>query len=153
MITFKKIDKENYMECISLKVKATQRDFVADNAQSLLDAHYLEGLETLGVYHDDTMVGFLLYDYDTELGGWSLSRFMIGAQYQGKGFGSAALKSFLQFFASNIGTNALIACVNIENKTTLALFQKFGFAFVEEIEYTHLNKTYREMKLVKRDWA
>lgn len=153
MITFQKIDKENYMECISLKVKEHQRDFVADNVQSLLDAHYLDGLETLAVYHNDTMVGFLLYDYDADLGGWSLSRFMIGAQYQGKGFGTAALKSFLRFFENSVGAKPLFACVNIENQTTIALFQKFGFAFVEEIEYTYLNKTYREVKLSKRDWA
>ncbi len=153
MITFQKIDKENYMDCIALKVKATQRDFVADNAQSLLDAQYLEGLETFGIYHGDTMVGFLLYDYDTELGGWSLSRFMIGAQHQGKGFGAAALQSFLQFFESNIGAKPLVACVNVENQTTLALFQKFGFDFVEEIEYTYCNKTYREAKLLKCNWS
>ncbi len=152
MLTFKKIDKENYMECILLKVKEHQQDFVADNAQSLLDAHYLEGLETFGIYHNDIMVGFLLYDYDAELGGWSLSRFMIGAQYQGKGFGTAALNSFLRFFESNIGTKPLFACVNVENKITIALFQKFGFDFVEEIEYTHLNKTYQEVKLRKLGW-
>ncbi len=63
MISFKNINKENYMECISLKVKAAQCDFVADNAQSLLDAHYLEGLETFGIYH--TFVAF-----PTDLSPW-----------------------------------------------------------------------------------
>lgn len=32
MITFREIDKSNYMECICLKVKDEQRGFVADNA-------------------------------------------------------------------------------------------------------------------------
>ena len=35
MITFREIDKSNYMECICLKVKDEQRGFVADNARSL----------------------------------------------------------------------------------------------------------------------
>ena len=30
------------------------------------------------------MVGFILYDYDDQIPGWSMSRFMIGKQYQGK---------------------------------------------------------------------
>ena len=38
MITFREIDKSNYMECICLKVKDEQRGFVADNARSLADA-------------------------------------------------------------------------------------------------------------------
>ncbi|WP_242974160.1 MULTISPECIES: hypothetical protein [Clostridium] len=47
------------------------------------------------------MVGFLLYDYDEELKGWSFSRFMIDIKYQNKGFGSKALEKFLVFFMIN----------------------------------------------------
>lgn len=48
MITFREIDKSNYMECISLKVKDEQRGFVADNARSLAEARFEEGLYTRG---------------------------------------------------------------------------------------------------------
>ncbi len=149
MIEFKKIDKENYLECIQLKVHEHQKEFVADNAQSLLDAHYIGGLHTLGIYNNDKMVGFLLFDYDKDLKGWSLSRFMIDKEYQGKGFGKAALAEFLKYFEDNIGNEAIYACVNTENINTVELFKKFGFKFVEEIEYTFLNKVFREVKLLK----
>lgn len=149
MITFKNIDKENYMECISLKLKEHQKDFVADNAQSLLDAHYLDGLETLGIYHDNKMVGFILYDYDPELEGWSISRFMIGDEYQGQGFGKVSLKIFLKTFAFKFENKPLYACISIKNENTIGLFKSFGFTFVEEIEYTFLNKVYKELKFVK----
>ena len=43
MITFREIDKSNYMECICLKVKDEQRGFVADNARSLAEARFEEG--------------------------------------------------------------------------------------------------------------
>ena len=46
MITFREIDKSNYMECICLKVKDEQRGFVADNARSLAEARFEEGLYT-----------------------------------------------------------------------------------------------------------
>ncbi len=147
VIRFKKIDKENYMECIMLKVNEHQRNFVADNAQSLLDAHYLGGLETLGIYDNETMIGFILYDFDEDLKGWSISRFMIDKEYQGRGLGKAALKAFLEYFDSSVGESPLYACVNIENKNTIELFKKFEFSFVEEIEYTFLEKVFREAKL------
>ena len=79
MITFREIDKSNYMECICLKVKDEQRGFVADNARSLAEARFEEGLYTRAVYSDGVMVGFVLFDYDPELPGWCMSRFMIGA--------------------------------------------------------------------------
>ena len=78
MITFREIDKSNYMECICLKVKDEQRGFVADNARSLAEARFEEGLYTRAVYSDGVMVGFVLFDYDPELPGWCMSRFMIG---------------------------------------------------------------------------
>lgn len=44
MISFREIDKSNYLECICLKVKDEQRGFVADNARSLVEARFEEGL-------------------------------------------------------------------------------------------------------------
>lgn len=42
----------------------SQEGFVADNKQSLVEATYEDGLYNLGIYYEDTMVGFVLYDYD-----------------------------------------------------------------------------------------
>ena len=150
MIEFRKIDENNYLECISLKINENQLDFVADNARSLLDAVYLEGLKTLGIYNDHTMVGFLLYDYDQELQGWSLSRFMIDLKYQGNGYGTASLKAFLDLFKNEIGPEKLYACVNVNNIGTIKLFKKFGFDGTEEIQYTSSGKVFRELKLQKQ---
>lgn len=87
MIHLKEIDKHNYMDAIFLKTKENQRNFVADNATSLAEAKYEEGLYVRGIYNDETMIGFALFDYDTEIPGWSLSRYMIDEKYQAKGYG------------------------------------------------------------------
>ena len=107
MITFREIDKSNYMECICLKVKDEQRGFVADNARSLAEARFEEGLYTRAVYSDGVMVGFVLFDYDPELPGWCMSRFMIGAQYQGRGLGKEAVLRFLDFMREHMGVREL----------------------------------------------
>lgn len=93
-INFREIDKSNYSTCISLKVGEHQTNYVASNVFSLVQAFYEEKLYPLGICNGDEMVGFLLYDYDEELGGWSLSRFMIDIEHQNKGIGSKALESF-----------------------------------------------------------
>ena len=95
---FREIDKTNYWECMALTIDDSQEGFVADNKQSLVEAAYEDGLYTLGIYHEETMVGFVLYDYDDTFPGWSMSRFMIGKQFQGKGYGKQAARAFLNYF-------------------------------------------------------
>ena len=94
-IKFRDIDKSNYNECISLRVGEHQKNYVASNMYSLVQASYEDGLYPLGIFNEDEMIGFLLYDYDEELNGWSFSRFMIDIKYQNKGFGRKALEKFI----------------------------------------------------------
>ena len=120
MITFREIDKSNYMDCICLHVADEQKGFVADNARSLVEARFEEGLYTRAIYADGVMVGFLLFDYDPEIPGWSLSRMMIGAQYQGRGYGTAAVKAFLQYIRDTMAIRELYLCVELENTVAAA---------------------------------
>ena len=55
---FKKIDKSNYWDCISLTVDGSQEGFVADNKQSLVEA----------VYEDDC----ILWESTTKKQWWDL---------------------------------------------------------------------------------
>ena len=135
MITFREIDKSNYMDCICLQVADGQKGFVADNARSLVEARFEEGLYTRGIYADGVMVGFLLFDYDPEIPGWSLSRMMIGAQYQGRGYGTAAVKAFLQYIRDTMAIRELCLCVELENTVAAALYHKLGFRDVGTVEY------------------
>lgn len=135
MITFREIDKSNYMDCICLQVADNQKGFVADNARSLLEAHYEEGIYTRAIYDGDTMVGFVLFDYDPEIPGWSLSRMMIGQQYQGRGYGTAAVKALLQYFRDTMGIREVYLCVERENTVAAALYHKLGFCDVGTVEY------------------
>ncbi len=79
---FRAIDKSNYWDCMNLTVDTNQEHFVADNKRSLVEAAFEDGLYTLGIYHEETMIGFILYDYDETFPGWSMNRFMIGNHYQ-----------------------------------------------------------------------
>lgn len=146
---FKKIDKSNYWDCISLKVDESQQHFVADNTCSLVEASFEEGLYTLGIYHKEEMVGFILYDYDDTFPGWSMSRFMIGKQYQGKGYGKQAVIEFLDYFKENHNANEIYISVSLGNTIAPKMYTDIGFREIQEIEYTFDGILFKEMQMVK----
>ena len=151
-IKFSEIDKSNYNTCISLKVGAHQTNYVASNAFSLVQAFYEDGLYPLGIYNDDEMIGFLLYDYDNELEGWSFSRFMIDIKHQNNGFGSKALEKFLEFFYNKFPNENLYTSVEIDNKIAIKLYERYGFIKKNPFEYKVGDRTYKEFRMLKESW-
>ena len=146
---FREIDKSNYWDCMALTVDDGQEGFVADNQQSLVEAAYEDGLYVLGIYHEETMVGFVLYDYDDSFPGWSMSRFMIGKQFQGKGYGKRAVLAFLDYFKRNHDADKLYISVSLKNTVARKMYASIGFEEIKEIEYTFLDKHFREMQMEK----
>ena len=145
---FREIDKSNYWDCMALTIDDTQEGFVADNKQSLVEAAYEDGLYTLGIYHEEMMVGFVLYDYDEIFPGWSMSRFMIGKQFQGKGYGKQASIAFIEYFKSKHEADKLYISVSLDNTVARKMYASIGFKEIKEVEYTFLSKQFREMQMV-----
>ena len=148
MIEFKPIDRTNYQECIDLSVSEEQKNFVAPNMVSLVQAAYEPDFYPLGVYDEGKMVGFILYDFDYDLKGWSMSRFMVDEKYQNKGIGKKALKEFIHFFIYKHGRLPLYTSAEVDNSIAIGLYEHSGFEKQEEFEYEHGGRTYREIRLI-----
>lgn len=146
---FREIDKSNYWDCMAMTIGDNQKGFVADNKQSLVEAAYEDGLYTLGIYLEETMIGFILYDYDETFPGWSMSRFMIGKQFQGKGYGKQAAIAFFEYFKTKHNADKLYISVSLENILARKMYSSIGFAEIKEVEYTFGDKHYKEMQMVK----
>ena len=99
MINFKEITNANIWKVCTLEPFEEQKDFVAENIQSLAEAYATrnEGGNALplAVYNDETLVGFIMIgkgtvgnEKESELikKNYSLWRLMIDKKYQGKGF-------------------------------------------------------------------
>ncbi|WP_312832971.1 GNAT family N-acetyltransferase [Sedimentibacter saalensis] len=151
-INFREIDKFNYNTCVSLMVGEHQTNYVASNAFSLVQAFYEDELYPLAIYNGDEMVGFLLYDYDEELSGWSFSRFMIDIKHQGKGFGTKALEEFLTFFNNKFPGENLYTSVEIDNQVAIKLYEKYGFNKKYSFEYKFGDTIYKEFRMLKELW-
>ena len=147
---FREINKSNYWDCMLLTIDDSQEGFVADNKQSLVEAAYEDGLYTIGIYHKETMVGFVLYDYDDTIPGWSMSRFMIGRQFQGKGYGKQAVLTFFDYIKKKHNVDKLYISVSLKNTVARKMYTSIGFEELKEIEYTFLGRKFIEMQMVKK---
>lgn len=148
-ITLKPIDRSNYNECIALRTGEGQERFVAPNICSLVQAAYEPDLFPLAIYRDETMVGFLLYDFDWEVGGWSMSRLMVDARWQKQGIGSLALEQFLLYFRRKHGELPLYTSAEVENAAAISLYEKAGFARRETFSYEMDGVTYTEVRMLR----
>ena len=121
-IRLEKIDYYNYSDVVKLQVDESQKNFVASNVYSLAEAYAAIASEgyalPFGIYADDEPVGFLMigyyphleyaraafgyYEEGTEIPeyivrSYSIWRFMIDKEHQGKGYGREALKLAIEY--------------------------------------------------------
>lgn len=132
-IILRKIDKSNYWDAVKLKVSEAQTKFVAPNDKSLLQSAYEAPDESTpyGVYDGDTMVGFLLVtsEEDSPDSYW-VWRFMIGENYQGKGYGKAGIKKIIEQTKAEGKYDYLRLSYMPDNEIARKLYASVGF--VEE---------------------
>ena len=143
MIRLLPVTEENREAILSLQVAEHQRTFVADNAQSLLDARIAidHGGHAFpfGIYDDDTPVGFLMIGFGVDdawtdapaiaYGAYNIWRLMIDRRYQHKGYGNAAMTLALQFirtFPCGPADQVWLS-YEPENATARSLYHAFGF--------------------------
>ncbi len=148
MIELKKITEENFRECIGLQIKDEQKGFVATNVKSLAQAWVAHENQLcvpmpFAIYDDDTMVGFVMlayFEYDADKPDeseiYTIWRFMIDKQHQGKGFGKAAMSKVLDYIKSYPYGQAkkVVLSYEPENAVAKALYVSFGFKETGEIE-------------------
>lgn len=135
-ITLREITRGNWRECVRLKVADHQQRFVASNAISLAQSKYEPENVPLAVYDDAIMVGFVMYaEEDYGLAKiWFIQRLMIGQQYQGRGYGRAAMEALLKRLAAVPGYEAVLISFVPENEAARALYTSLGFQDTGEIE-------------------
>ena len=95
-VTLRLITKENELECINLKPRDEQMNLVATNSDSLIHAIKETTSNPYGIYAEDQMVGFILFDNEIYSDGyyWIL-RLMIDERYQGRGYAKQAIREVI----------------------------------------------------------
>ena len=143
MVHLEKVTSKNVWKLTKLRVSPEQDDFVASNAQSLIEAYLSLSVGgyafPFGIFDDETPVGFLMIGYGVDetyenppqaaYGSYSIWRLMIDAQYQGRGYGRQALALALDFIRT-FPCGAAETCYlsyEPENVGAKRLYRSFGF--------------------------
>ena len=137
-LIFKEITKENWEECIELKVSKEQEEFVASNAYSLLEANYGDKLYPLAIYDGETMVGFLMYDKEPETNRMEMSRLMFDKKYQKRGYGRASVLKLLDLIREKYGKIEFYTSFEPKNIIAEKLYESVGFKKTGEIMWGEL---------------
>ncbi len=138
MIRLSDVTEDNWFEVASLSVKDEQKAFLAP-AIGILARGYVYRDCRAKVYvieDDDSIVGTaLVREFTDEPLGYDLQQFMIDQRYQGRGYGSAALKLILEELKKEGRFDHAEVCVKKTDAAAIRLYEKHGFSdsgFIDE---------------------
>lgn len=143
MVRLEPVTRQNIRQLLKLRVHEEQRDFVASNTESIVEAYLALSSGgyawPFGIYDDDTPVGFLMIGYGAgeewenppayAREGYTLWRLMIDRAYQGRGYGRAAIGLALDFIRTFPCGNAGTCYLSYEpdNARARSLYLSMGF--------------------------
>ena len=149
MLRIEKINGKNVWEILKLRVSESQKEFVATNDVSIIEAYTTitaNGFAfPFGIYDGKTPVGFMMIGYDSAdywedapniaRGNYSLWRLMIDENYQKKGFGRKAVGLGLDFIKSFPCGKSEYCWLSYEpeNEVARQLYRSFGFVETGDI--------------------
>jgi diamine N-acetyltransferase len=134
-IELRLIDKENMYDVIELQVEDEQKDFVASNSFSLLQAKYEENLYPFAIYRDNELVGFIMYDFDDETGMHGMCRLMVDKKFQKQGIGKVAIEKLFDKVIEEHGNVKFTTSAEPYNTVALNLYKKLGFEDTGKLIY------------------
>ncbi|AWP28082.1 GNAT family N-acetyltransferase [Paenibacillus sp. Cedars] len=128
MITLHVIDKDNWEDCIRLKPKPEQEKWIAPNLYSIAEAQFMEGFETRAIYHDDEMIGFVMYGPHSCDDNYWIYRFMIDGRFQGQHYAKPAIRLVLdEIRKASDRTDHVMLCYKSENERAKTVYTQMGF--------------------------
>ena len=130
MLKLMDVNDRNWLEVRNLSVSNTQAGYL-DSAVGILARGYAyrhDRARVIGIADDDRMIGIaLVKDLDEEPACYDLQQFMIDAQYQGRGCGTAALRMILSELEAERKYPCVEVCVKKDDIAALHVYEKVGF--------------------------
>ena len=131
MLKLIEVNEQNWLAFASLTVREDQRDYL-DSALGILARGYAyraRRARVVGIADGDMPVGLaMVKDLDEEPACYDLQQFMIDRRFQGKGFGTEALRMLLSELEKERKYDCVEVCVKKEDAAALRVYEKVGFA-------------------------
>ena len=133
------IDDTNKQAVELLEVSEHQKQFIASNKVSLETAakeEYREIARPFAIYADEKLIGFTMFAFELTSADphdrYWLWRFMIDRNFQGIGYGSAALERIIDYFRRQ-GADHILLSTKETNTLALSLYHKYHFSETGEM--------------------
>ena len=130
MIRLISVTEDNWLDIASMAVKEDQREYVAP-AVGILARGYVYrdcGAKVYAFENDGIIVGMaLVREFTDEPLSYDLQQFMVGRQYQNKGYGSQALQLILDELRNEGHYDHVELCVKKADTEAIHLYEKHGF--------------------------
>ncbi len=130
MVRLTDVTENNWMDIVSLSVEDSQKNFVASPVGILARGYVYrhQNAKVFAIENDGTVIGAaLVREFSEEPLGYDLQQLFIGRQYQGRGYGSAALGLILDTLRAENHYDHVEICVKKENAAAIRLYEKHGF--------------------------
>lgn len=134
MIRLEKVNKNNYKECLNLKVAEDQSQFLSTNLKSLALAYvFYDTVTPFAIYNNDLMVGFIMVRFNKEYKSYFIWQFMIDERYQSNGHGKRALKQAIEWMKKNERCTKITTTYKEGNDGAHRLYTQLGFEQMGEM--------------------
>jgi diamine N-acetyltransferase len=145
------ITETNFFDVINLKSEPKQEklfrifeSMVGSNAFFIAYAT-VKNFINRAIYDGDTLIGFATHGFDHDRQSYELVSIMLGHQFQGKGYGKAALSVILDDMITEYACEEIYLTVVPENEAAIRVYKALGFertgevfkSFVEEDVYRY----------------
>jgi len=128
MVELRTITKENLEEVLNLSVLEDQESFVSSTVYSLAEAYaYRETAFPFAVYADNSIVGFIMLGYYEAKNQYTLWKFLIDKNHQGKGYGREALIKGIKYLKDRFGIREIYTGVALGKERAKHLYRSIGF--------------------------
>jgi len=95
VIELREVTADNWRDCAAVRPRDEQAAFVAPITCYLCLCHYGRIWHPLAVYHEDDVVGFVMWGLDEADGSHWIGGLVIDAAHQGRGLGRATVTALL----------------------------------------------------------
>lgn len=142
MINLKDITEENWREHIS--VYEEQKKYVSDPDKLLARAYAYRNFRSQAkmIYADDKAVGMVLYYDLPEFKGYDIAQLFIDKEYQGRGYGSEAMKQVIELMRNDGKYKDIYLCYIEGNEAACKLYTKLGFHHTGDVDEDEILMVY-----------
>ena len=131
-VTLRDITGDNYFQVLELKISPEQEaaKFVSPVVRSLADAWFYreEGITyPKAIYADEDLVGFIMYELDTEEQQVFVWRFLIDQAFQGRGYGRQTIEAVVEMAKEQAQMTKVVADYVDGNEPMKKILLDLGF--------------------------